>query len=41
MDTQRDLIGFVLAGRYRIAARNGMGNAANNDPRGMFDAFDV
>ncbi|MEY2626638.1 MAG: hypothetical protein RJB08_397, partial [Actinomycetota bacterium] len=40
-DTQRDLIGFVLAGRYRIAARNGMGNAANNDPRGMFDAFDV
>lgn len=46
MDTQRDLIGFVLAGRYRITARLGVGNlgtgnTVDNDPRGMFDALDI
>jgi len=39
MDTQRDLIGFVLAGRYRLTSR--LSHAANDEPRGMFDALDV
>lgn len=41
MDTKRDLIGFVLAGRYRITARNGVASTADGDPRGMFDALDI
>lgn len=41
MDTQRDLIGFVLAGRYRISASNGVAPSVNGEPRGMFDALDV
>lgn len=39
MDTQRDLIGFVLAGRYRLTSR--LSHAATDEPRGMFDALDV
>ena len=39
MDTQRDLIGYVLAGRYRLTSRIGLG--ANDEPRGMFDALDI
>lgn len=39
METQRDLIGYVLAGRYRITSRLGLG--ASDEPRGMFDALDI
>ncbi|NBN89460.1 MAG: PASTA domain-containing protein [Actinobacteria bacterium] len=39
MDTQRDLIGYVLAGRYRLTTRLGLG--ASDEPRGMFDALDI
>jgi len=39
METQRDLIGYVLAGRYRITSRIGLG--ASDEPRGMFDALDI
>jgi len=39
MDTQRDLIGFVLAGRYRLTSR--LSHTANDEPRGMFDALDI
>lgn len=39
METQRDLIGYVLAGRYRISSRLGLG--ASDEPRGMFDALDI
>ena len=39
METQRDLIGFVLAGRYRLTSR--LSHTANDEPRGMFDALDI
>jgi serine/threonine-protein kinase len=39
MDTQRDLIGYVLAGRYRLTSR--LGHVASDEPRGMFDALDI
>jgi serine/threonine-protein kinase len=39
METQRDLIGYVLAGRYRLTSRLGLG--ASDEPRGMFDALDI
>ncbi len=39
METQRDLIGYVLAGRYRLTSRLGLGTS--DEPRGMFDALDI
>jgi serine/threonine-protein kinase len=41
MEAERDLTGFVLAGRYRLNARRSGSIGDGREPRGVFDATDI
>lgn len=41
MEAERDLTGFVLAGRYRLNARRATSVTSGGEPRGVFEATDI
>jgi serine/threonine-protein kinase len=41
MEAERDLTGFVLAGRYRLNARRAGSTGDGREPRGVFEATDI